>query len=653
MFAKLALRNVRRQLRNYMIYFITVSFSVAMLFAINNLSYSEPVRRLAELSNDMKFMFRMVTILASLVTALVLSYAATFILKQRKKEFGMYLTMGMTRTNIQILYACETGLLSAFAAVVGMVAGLLLFQLLSALFASIMDVPFAVSAYSAKGILLTAIVSAGMFLLSTLVSLRYLRKTTLAELLKEDVVERSEKHPVLWCILSLLTGSGLIVCLVMTYRSLMAAFRNESVAILLWLVLDLFMIFMSHVALSRSVTGILLRWGRLKSRGTHTVILRSLSSKMTVNSLLIGALATLLAFAVAMANISFGDQLYSERSVKKDCPYDVMAMYDLSETQGITMEEGRQIIEKYSSITDERNYQFYSTGESTLSSHVRGWEEMDWTDQFLSLSQFNGLLADCGYEPVELENNFLFVTTVPQLRDTDFSDVSVTLSGKTYSWVGSSTSYPDFTKGWFYFVIPDGALSGMEVSARYIGYTLENHRPDALAMLEELTYEQKTKDGWEKDCDYRIQEEYRLYTNSTTGTLIIGTLYIATVFVCLALAVLSLKTLSNMDEERRRFAVLFRLGADIRMQKKTLFRQIGVFFLAPFALPLLATVPLGLIFGEVYKMWGFVDLGAGKAMETAGMIALSVTLVCTLYFVVTYRIACDNVICHGSEERIV
>ena len=84
MFAKLALRNVRRQIHNYLIYFITVSLSVAMLFAINNLSYSEPIRRLAEKSNDMKFMFRTVIILTSLVTALVLGYAAAFILKLRK-----------------------------------------------------------------------------------------------------------------------------------------------------------------------------------------------------------------------------------------------------------------------------------------------------------------------------------------------------------------------------------------------------------------------------------------------------------------------------------------------------------------------------------------------------------------------------------------
>ena len=73
MFAKLALRNVRRQIRNYLIYFITVALSIALMFAVNNLSYSDRVRALAEISSDMSTMFTTVTVLCCLVTALVLA----------------------------------------------------------------------------------------------------------------------------------------------------------------------------------------------------------------------------------------------------------------------------------------------------------------------------------------------------------------------------------------------------------------------------------------------------------------------------------------------------------------------------------------------------------------------------------------------------
>ena len=147
MFAKLAFRNIRRQIRSYLIYFVTIAMTVALMFAVNNLSYSDQVRQLADVSDDMGTMFTMVTILACLVTALVLSYATGFMLKLRRKEFGMYLTLGMTRRNIQTLFVCETWILSALALLVGMGAGLVLYQLAAALFASILEIPFQISTY--------------------------------------------------------------------------------------------------------------------------------------------------------------------------------------------------------------------------------------------------------------------------------------------------------------------------------------------------------------------------------------------------------------------------------------------------------------------------------------------------------------------------
>ena len=111
---------------------------------------------------------------------------------------------------------------------------------------------------------------------------------------------------------------------------------------------------------------------------------------------------------------------------------------------------------------------------------------------------------------------------------------------------------------------------------------------------------------------------------------------------------LSETILSTLDEERRRFAILYRLGADERTQKSALRRQIGAFFLAPFAFPLLMTVPMGLIFGKVYEIWDF-GLNGWRAMETAVLIALVVAGAYVLYFLITYFIACSHVICHGAE----
>ena len=60
---------------------------------------------------------------------------------------------------------------------------------------------------------------------------------------------------------------------------------------------------------------------------------------------------------------------------------------------------------------------------------------------------------------------------------------------------------------------------------------------------------------------------------------------------------------------------------------------------------------MGVIFGKVYEIWNLSGLSGEKAMETAVMIAAAVSGIYALYFIITYRIACDHVVCCGSENR--
>lgn len=168
-------------------------------------------------------------------------------------------------------------------------------------------------------------------------------------------------------------------------------------------------------------------------------------------------------------------------------------------------------------------------------------------------------------------------------------------------------------------------------------------------MLKDLICVQEAEYCPEDQCDFAIQEDYRLYDNATAGTLIIGLLYVSTVFVCMALAILSFKTLSTLDHERRRFSALYSLRADAKMQRAALLRQTGAFFLTSFVLPFLMTAPLGMIFGEIYEIWDFAGLIGQRAIETAVLTTLVMSNVYALYFLITYRIACGHVVYYGTE----
>lgn len=642
MYAKLAFRNVRRQIGRYLIYFVTVALSVAMMFAVNNLIYSERVSRLKKISEDMDTMLLMITVLVCFVTALILSYATGYMLRLRKKEFGMYLTLGMDRRDIRRLFVRETGILSFFALLVGMACGLALFQLLSALFAAVMDFPFEISAYAPKGIAVTLGVSVLMFVLSTLASLRYLKQTAILELLKEETADRSGRGSARRCLFLGLSAAGLLFCFGKTYAYLMAVFKSQDGAgILLWLALDLVMVFIFHFALAQTLPGLLLRSRRLKNTGTNTVVWRSLSAGLNRNAMLTGALATLLVFAVCMLNVAFSEKLYTEYSLDKERPYDVTVLYDLTEKQPITMEEGKRIIEEASPITGEIMYQLYTTERSDICSSILGYEEMGLQDKFMPLSQFEQLLSGCGWEeiPVCPDGAYLAVTTVQGICEADFSDKTLSAAGKSWFFAGVSDAYPDFSNELIYFVIPDEAIEGMRMSDSCAVYTLQEKRPDVDALQEKLSYYEDTEYGREEFCDFYFREYWRLYRNGTAGALIIGTLYVSTVFVCMALAILSLKTLSTLEDERRRSAVLFCLGADSGMRRAALRRQTGIFFGLPFGFSVLLTVPLGLIFGKVYAFWGFSQLSTGRAVETAVLIMAALAGIWLLYFVITVRVA--------------
>ena len=248
---------MKRQIGNYLIYFITVTLSAALLFAVNTLTASEPFERFAQTNEDMRLLIRMITAFVSLVTAFVLSYATSFMLRLRKKEFGIYLTLGMTKKNIQGLFAGETLILSGIALAAGIGVGLLISRLFMVLFCFLLDIPGEMFTYSLKATVLMIGIGALIFLFASFFSMRYLKKAEIKELMSETYEEQGAKRPVFWCVL----------------------------------------------ALARGLFGTLLQKKKTAWQRTNTVILRGLSGRMTTNSVLIGVFAVLLTFSVIASNI--------------------------------------------------------------------------------------------------------------------------------------------------------------------------------------------------------------------------------------------------------------------------------------------------------------------------------------------------------------
>lgn len=651
MYAKIAFRNVKRQIGNYLIYFITVSITVALMFAVNNLIFSEQMQTRAGSMLELRKALVLITVFISFIVAFVLGYATSFMLKLRKREFGTYLTLGMTRKNILSIFIAETLLLGLAALAAGILLGLFLYQGLMLLLIHLLEMELTIASYSLKGLLLTIGLVVAVFLLSSLTSALYLKKVSIYKLIHGDqIVTKNGKHPVLWAAFTALSLGGMIWSCIAFYNTMNDIVRGLGGSMQM-IVISLSALAVSivtfHFGLAKCAVDLLLKNKKLCSRGTNVFTFRQLSAKLQVNAMLAGALSFLIAFAIIGANCSFLQKTNAQASLDREYPFDINGRIDPENGQAVGFAEAEKVIAAYTTIQEKIPYKVYTSENGYLHSFTQftGEGYSGLYDTFFKESDINALFALLGREPISLNGKFQIFANVPQIASCDFTDALLERNGKQYPFGGIRTDVPMIAYYYFVAVVPDEAVEGMLVASDCAAYDLPDGKYDAAGLKQALSYPYQSarEDAAYSRCDYVLREYGRMEQNSVTAIFIIGALYIAVVFVFLAMAILALKTLSGLSDDQKRYQILFRLGAGEKIQSETLFRQIFSFFLLPFVVPMLLSIPASIICMQVMKFGGFAQLKA-EVLQNSMIIAGAMGLIYLLYFTATYLIAKRNVV---------
>lgn len=141
MLFKLSLKNMKKSFKDYAIYFLTLILGVAIFYMFNSLDSQEAMmtvnqstRQIVEL---MVNMIAWVSVFVAAVLGFLIVYANNFMVKRRKKEFGLYMTLGMGKWQISKILLVETIVIGLLSLVVGMVVGVFGSQLMSVLVAKL------------------------------------------------------------------------------------------------------------------------------------------------------------------------------------------------------------------------------------------------------------------------------------------------------------------------------------------------------------------------------------------------------------------------------------------------------------------------------------------------------------------------------------
>ncbi|WP_368132082.1 FtsX-like permease family protein [Collinsella aerofaciens] len=339
MLCKLAWGNVRRAGRDYLVYLLTLTLGATVFYAFNTISMQVDIAGIDEegLAQVMGSILGDLTYFLAGVMAFLMVYANNFIMKRRKKEFGLYQVLGMGRGRVATIMALETVIVSVVAFVAGIVLGVGLSQLMTFFTASLLKTQIANFHFffSVHAFNLTLACMLVMFVLTLLLNLRAVRRTKLIELMGAERRNESIKTRNPWIAIAIF-AVGVVLVGVAYYRLLRDGFPLTATDSKLQEAMNQFgittaMVTVGTFALFWGLSGMLIKLLQsLRSvywRGLNMFTVRQLSAKVNTVCFSMGVIAMILFLAITSVTCGMSIANVMNENLERYNPVDVSQTY--------------------------------------------------------------------------------------------------------------------------------------------------------------------------------------------------------------------------------------------------------------------------------------------------------------------------------------
>ena len=676
MLFKISLKNIRKSLKDYTVYFFTLILGVAIFYVFNAidsqsvmLDARENMMDIIKLMNDM---LSGVSVFVSCILGFLIIYASRFLIKRRNKEFGIYLTLGMSKRKISAILFFETLLIGIVSLVAGLVIGTILSQFMSVIVANMFDADMTKFKFifSMKACVKTLIYFAIMYVLVMIFNTFSISRCKLIDLLNagKKTEKVTMKNPVV-CTIVFVIGVGILsYAYWMVTRGVrtLNTFDKIGIPIALGCVAT-FLIFWS-------VSGFMIRiFTSIKSvyyKGVNSFVLRQFCSKIntTVFSTTVICIMLFITISVLSAALSMKDSL--SKDLDSMCPVDVQlakysydAMSEAYATSQDMNEKDREMLEdsKLSIIETLNNsgfdaqkyfkdvveYNIYNTGltvKDTLGDiNTDDYQFMaDTIMPVMTIGDYNSVARLYGNSTYELNDDEYIIVAdyknMVMIRNQALKKgIILSVNGKEYK-----PRYSECMDGFVQIgvqnmndgilVVPDNAVKPQQV--RNMGLSAD-YRADT----KEERYSIETQlDNLMKNISFQtsfISWNSRIdLAESSVGLGALVTfiaLYLGIIFLISSAAILALRELSDSADNKERYGMLRKLGVDERMIDMALFRQIGIFFAFPLILALIHSV-----FGIKFINIILATMGMSSMAASIGLTLAFVAVIYGGYFLITY-----------------
>ncbi len=655
MLFKLSFNNMKKSIKDYAIYFLTLVLGVAIFYMFNSIDSQQAMLTVSQSQREIiKLMINMlgfVSVFVAVVLGLLIVYANNFLINRRKKEFGIYMTLGMGKRQISKIILMETIFVGVISLVIGLIVGVFASQFMSILVAKMFEADMSEFqfVFSKDACIKTCIYFAVMYVavmfFNTFTVSRYKLINLLNATKKNEKVKI--KNPIL-CVLVFLFAATMLGY---AYWKVTADVHSLDTAdkllppILMGIVATV-LIFWS---LSGFIIQIVQKMKNTYLKGTNMFVLRQINNKINTMVASMSVICLMLFMTISILSSSLALRNTMQRELIEMTPVD-LNLYKTANLPVGHIENGKEvkptkeqredskipIVETLKNngldmnvLKDIVEIPIYATRDLTWKDFFgdkyedvkAGYPMLNYNTQeeIVKLSDYNKMAKLYGINEYELNTNEYIMICNFDSMETICNNVLVDgdhtlqIAGKQYK-----TKFNECKDG--YIV--------MSTSHTNTGIILV---PDNCPLTDDSGFIQNlNNNGLEIDGMTKIS--IRESSNGIATIVTFIAIYLGIIFLIASSAILALKQLTDSSDNKQRYSILRKIGCDEKMINKALFRQIGIFFGVPLLLAIIHS-----IFGIQFAITLMSGLASkDDLLPSAIATVIIIGIIYGAYFLATY-----------------
>ncbi|NGT95784.1 ABC transporter permease [Clostridium perfringens] len=671
MYFKLAFKNIKKSYKNYVIYFLTLIFGICIFYTFNSIESQSVMMELNEQKQSAFMMAEQLigyfSVFIAFVLGFLIVYANNYLIKRRKKEFGIYMTLGMENGSLSKIIFLETLFIGAISLGIGVVLGIMLSQALSVLTAYMFQVDLTKFqfVFSPLGFKRTVLCFSIIYLVVLIFNFISVRKIKLIDLLTAS--KRNEKPTIknLWVSVILFLVSvgilGIAYYKVIHDGIAFASFNALGLPILLGCI-GTFIFFYS-------LTGFFLKviQGNKKFylRDLNMFVMKQISSKINTTFVSLSFICLMLFLAICTFSGGLGINRAINADLKDLTKFDVTFWSNSGENIEKLLKEKN--IDISNIAKEDSNMVMYDSGvkySNFLSKEgmtaMKNYFPVANDNDILVIGEngYNNTLKLLGKESVNLkENQYLAVGNIDEMKKwvneslengnmdqmkklvnkSSENGKKINISGKTLEPANKkyeNINLYNFTmKGdILIFVVKDSLLEGLKsVSSRFNMMLKDNSNTK-----EEL---ENVRDQLVESQVYSITKK-EIYDNAAGlgATMAYLGIYLGLIFIITSAVVLAIQQLTESTDNVERYRLLKEIGVDQKMINKAIFTQVGVYFMLPLSLAIVHSIVGLKISSTIVGVFGNASI-----MPNIIITAIIFVIIYGGYFLATYLGAKKNI----------